>query len=67
MERKNKVLRGMDQGSLKLIGNTPLIKLQNIEIPNDVEIWLKYEAGNPTGSYKDRMALSVLTQALKEP
>ena len=43
----------MDQGSLKLIGNTPLIKLQNIEIPNDVEIWLKYEAGNPTGSYKD--------------
>ena len=56
----------MDQGSLKLIGNTPLIKLQNIEIPNDVEIWLKYEAGNPTGSYKDRMALSVLTQALKD-
>ena len=66
MERKNKVLRGMDQGSLKLIGNTPLIKLQNIEIPNNVEIWLKYEAGNPTGSYKDRMALSVLTQALKD-
>ena len=54
----------MDQGSLKLIGNTPLVRLQNIKIPNDVEIWLKYEAGNPTGSYKDRMALSVLTTAI---
>ena len=27
----------MDQGSLKLIGNTPLVRLQNIKIPNDVE------------------------------
>ena len=54
----------MDQGSLKLIGNTPLVRLQNIKTPNDVEIWLKYEAGNPTGSYKDRMALSVLTTAI---
>ena len=54
----------MDQGSLKLIGNTPLVRLQNIKIPNDVEIWLKYEAGNPTGSYKDRMALAVLCNAL---
>ena len=54
----------MDQGSLKLIGNTPLVRLQNIKIPNEVEIWLKYEAGNPTGSYKDRMALSVLTTAI---
>ena len=41
-------------GSLNLIGNTPLIKLQNIKVPNNVEIWIKYEAGNPTGSYKDR-------------
>ena len=28
------------------------------------ELWLKLEAGNPTGSYKDRMAVSVLTQAM---
>ncbi len=52
-------------GSLNLIGNTPLIKLQNIKVPNNVEIWIKYEAGNPTGSYKDRMALSVLSEAMK--
>ena len=53
-------------GSLNLIGNTPLIKLQNIKVPNNVEIWIKYEAGNPTGSYKDRMALSVLSEAMKK-
>ena len=53
-------------GSLSLIGNTPLIKLLKIIPINDVEIWLKIEAGNPTGSYKDRMALSVLSEAIKD-
>ena len=48
-----------------MIGNTPLIKLRKITPKNDVEIWLKVEAGNPTGSYKDRMALCVLTEAIK--
>ena len=35
---KNKGLKKMYKGSLKLIGNTPLVRLQNIKIPNDVEI-----------------------------
>ena len=53
-------------GSLKLIGNTPLIKLKNI-VPNGyANVWLKYEAGNPTGSYKDRMALSVISNAIED-
>ncbi len=53
-------------GSLKLIGNTPLIKLKNI-VPNGyANVWLKYEAGNPTGSYKDRMALSVIRNAIED-
>ena len=30
----------------------------------DAEIWLKLEGGNPTGSYKDRMAVAVLGRAL---
>ena len=55
-----------DIGSLKLIGNTPLIQLKKITPKNGVEIWLKVESGNPTGSYKDRMALCVLGQAMKE-
>ena len=45
------------------------------EYPNDqtsqcrpncgAEVWLKYEVGNPTGSYKDRMAMSVLANAIE--
>ena len=52
-------------GSLELIGNTPLIKLRKITPDNGVEIWLKVEIGNPTGSYKDRVALSVLGNAVE--
>ena len=52
-----------DEGALALIGNTPIIRLQKI-VPDDAaEVWLKFEAGNPTGSYKDRMALSFLINA----
>ncbi len=28
-------------------------------------VWLKLESGNPTGSYKDRMAVSVIERALE--
>tara|TARA_Y100000590_G_C15694705_1_gene1004684 strand:- start:622 stop:1524 length:903 start_codon:yes stop_codon:yes gene_type:complete len=47
------------------VGNTPLVRL-NILQPNEgASIWLKIESGNPTGSYKDRMAISVIGNALK--
>lgn len=46
---------------LKLIGNTPLIRLEKIdrELP-DVEIYAKAEFLNPGGSVKDRPALSMI-------
>ncbi|QXT39539.1 PLP-dependent cysteine synthase family protein [Gymnodinialimonas ceratoperidinii] len=50
---------------LSTIGNTPLIRLAQIEPTGGAEIWLKLESGNPTGSYKDRMAVSVLTRAIE--
>ena len=53
------------KSALNLIGNTPIIKLQKIVPENVAEVWLKFEAVNPTGSYKDRMAKSVLQNALK--
>ena len=31
--------------------------------PNGVEIWVKWEGANPTGSMKDRMALSMVLGA----
>jgi cysteine synthase len=48
------------EDALGAIGNTPLVRLKALEPANGAEIWIKLEGGNPTGSYKDRMAASVL-------
>jgi len=50
---------------MRTIGNTPLIKLERLQEPGCAEIYLKYEGGNPTGSMKDRMALSMIEGAEK--
>ena len=46
------------------VGNTPLIKLNLPEADNCASVWLKIESGSPTGSFKDRMAISVIGNAL---
>jgi len=48
---------------MQAIGKTPLIKLERLAEPNCAEIYVKYEGGNPTGSMKDRMALSMIEAA----
>jgi cysteine synthase A len=53
----------MRLGALAGIGHTPLIKLSNLPGPTDAEVWVKLEAANPTGSYKDRMALAMIEAA----
>lgn len=45
------------------IGNTPLLKLNNIGRDIDANIFVKLEYLNPSGSYKDRMALSMVEAA----
>lgn len=45
------------------IGNTPLIKLERLNEPGCADIYVKYEGANPTGSMKDRMALSMIEGA----
>ncbi|HEV7782423.1 MAG TPA: cysteine synthase family protein [Chitinophagaceae bacterium] len=47
------------------IGNTPLIKLERLSEPGCADIYVKYEGTNPTGSMKDRMALSMVEGAEK--
>jgi cysteine synthase A len=50
---------------LQTIGNTPLVKLSKI-VPEDcADIFVKLEYFNPTGSYKDRMALAIIEEAEK--
>jgi cysteine synthase A len=48
---------------MNAIGNTPLIKLERLSEPHCAEIYIKYEGSNPTGSMKDRMALSMIEGA----
>src|SRR5688500_7580767 len=47
------------------IGNTPLIKLEKLTGPGAAAIYVKFEGANPTGSMKDRMALSMIEGAEK--
>jgi cysteine synthase A len=48
---------------MNVIGKTPLIKLERLSEPNCADIYVKYEGANPTGSMKDRMALSMIEGA----
>ena len=50
---------------MPMIGNTPLIRLTRLAAPDSAEIYVKYEGANPTGSMKDRMALSMIEGAEK--
>ena len=47
------------------IGDTPLVPLKSISSPSSGQVWLKLESGNPTGSYKDRMAYAVFKNAFE--
>ena len=48
-------------------GNTPLIRLENIpcEMGTQVELYIKYEGLNPTGSFKDRGMTMAVTKAVE--
>lgn len=48
---------------LELVGNTPLLKLNKIGRDVSANVFAKLEYLNPSGSYKDRMALSMITAA----
>ena len=50
-------------GVLAGIGHTPLVKVTRLVGDSDASIWVKLEAANPTGSYKDRMALAMIEGA----
>ena len=49
--------------ALAAIGSTPIVRLERLPEPESAEVWVKVEAANPTGSYKDRMALAMIEGA----
>ena len=48
---------------LDAIGHTPIVRLSKLVEPGMAEVWVKLESHNPTGSYKDRMALAMVEGA----
>src|SRR6266487_4456995 len=50
-------------GGIDGIGNTPIVRLEQLPGDGSAELWVKLEAANPTGSYKDRMALAMIEAA----
>src|SRR5919106_4152310 len=51
---------GARAAMLDAIGRTPILRLKRLAPPDVAEVWVKLESCNPTGSYKDRMALSMI-------
>jgi threonine synthase len=48
-------------------GNTPLIKASNLveDLPKKINLYLKYEGTNPTGSFKDRGMTLAISKAIE--
>lgn len=47
-------------------GNTPLIKLDRLSKEWEVELYVKVEGANPTGSFKDRGMVMAVAKAVEE-
>jgi cysteine synthase len=48
---------------LQAIGRTPVVHLQRLAPSDGADVFIKLEYFNPTGSYKDRMALAMIEGA----
>jgi cysteine synthase B len=53
----------MNEDILRTIGNTPIVRINRLNPNKNTTIYAKLEGLNPTGSIKDRIALSMIEQA----
>src|SRR5262245_16440270 len=61
--RGRRRLRVDRTGGIWAIGGKPVVRLAQLANEGCAEVWVKMEAANPTGSYKDRMALAMIEAA----
>lgn len=59
-------MSGVYNNILETIGNTPLVKLNNLTDENSANVYVKVEFMNPGSSVKDRIALHMIETAEKE-
>ncbi|MDJ0994993.1 MAG: pyridoxal-phosphate dependent enzyme [Dinoroseobacter sp.] len=58
--------RGVRYASvLDTVGNTPTIRINRIA-PDNIDVYVKFEAFNPAGSVKDRLALNIIEAAERD-
>ena len=53
----------INEDILQTIGNTPIVRINRCNPNKNTTIYAKLEGLNPTGSIKDRIALSMIRQA----
>ena len=53
----------LSSSTLETIGHTPVVRLRKVVPAGSAEVLVKLEYFNPTGSYKDRMALAMIEAA----
>ena len=58
-----KLKRGVLDSITDAIGNTPIVRLNNLTEGLDAEVDVKIESFNPTGSVKDRVAVAMIEDA----
>lgn len=58
-----KLKRGVLDSITDAIGNTPIVKLNNLTEGLEAEVDVKIESFNPTGSVKDRVAVAMIEDA----
>ena len=56
-------LRELSSSTVHTVGNTPIVQLQKVVPKNSADVLIKLEYFNPTGSYKDRMAVAMIEEA----
>ena len=52
--------------AIDAIGRTPVVRLERLAGDDAAEVFVKLEGANPTGSYKDRMALAMIEAAERD-
>src|SRR4051794_14192855 len=54
---------GVYDNILQSVGRTPLVRLRRVAEGLQVPVYVKFEASNPAGSVKDRVAIAMINDA----